>query len=269
MKGLPDVHFGKVEEPPVAWRIVGIVDGEDDDGQLDTTPEDVIRMLGFDPLELSKEVTEGGPGSGFYGHAGRPGEVGGSAKGVTVMGPKEIKKKYNWKDGSADKLWDELKAWGGARGKLASAAEYQITKGMDEGFFVKQGNEVVATALIDAKMLKGSVYVDMLATKRPGFGKRSMAVIAKRAAKLHKGIMLHALPKAVGFYEALGMKKIARKVTGGLTPFKMPYEGCLRLATAMEAKVPIEELEPDDGVFCKRVEKGQTTILKGMPKIIT
>jgi len=50
--------------------------------------EDWIKFLGPDvdsdgypitPLRLSEEVKKGGPGSGFFGHAGRPGEVGGSA----------------------------------------------------------------------------------------------------------------------------------------------------------------------------------------------
>lgn len=40
-------------------------------------------MVNFEDLEIEKQTTQknGGPGSGNFGHAGRPGEVGGSGKG--------------------------------------------------------------------------------------------------------------------------------------------------------------------------------------------
>jgi hypothetical protein len=78
---LPDVHFGKVGEKPIDWRSkpLSIVD-DDDDELLDVTPEDVVGILGFDPKEFEK-VEKGGEGSGNWGHAGRPGDVGGSGPG--------------------------------------------------------------------------------------------------------------------------------------------------------------------------------------------
>ncbi len=77
-----EVQFGDVEELP-DWRKVNIMDDEDpDDELLEQTPQDVVDVLGFDPLELEEGVEEkGGPGSGHFGHAGRPGEVGGSGDG--------------------------------------------------------------------------------------------------------------------------------------------------------------------------------------------
>lgn len=51
MTGIPNVHFGKVDEPPPNWRDIEIDDDEDDDEELVNTPEDVIEMLGFDPKE--------------------------------------------------------------------------------------------------------------------------------------------------------------------------------------------------------------------------
>lgn len=48
-----DVYFGKVEwDPSRDWR-KELADREepDDDEELDETPEDVVGMLGFDPLE--------------------------------------------------------------------------------------------------------------------------------------------------------------------------------------------------------------------------
>ena len=87
---MPDIHYGKVKEEPVDWRVLSDVDDPDDE-ELQSTPEDVIGILGFDPLE--EEVEKGGPGSGHFGHEGRPGEVGGSAPtyhGTTEMSAKKI-----------------------------------------------------------------------------------------------------------------------------------------------------------------------------------
>lgn len=36
----------------VDWRNIDIGDSEDDDEELDETPEDVIEGLGFDPKEI-------------------------------------------------------------------------------------------------------------------------------------------------------------------------------------------------------------------------
>lgn len=48
-----DVHFGKVTDKTPDWRRE-LKDEEyaDDDEQLAETPEEVVKMLGFDPLEL-------------------------------------------------------------------------------------------------------------------------------------------------------------------------------------------------------------------------
>jgi len=48
-----DVHFGAFE--PVDWRKVEPPPDPDDE-ELDETPEDVVRMLGFDPKELDDEL---------------------------------------------------------------------------------------------------------------------------------------------------------------------------------------------------------------------
>lgn len=49
---LPDVFFGSPEAKPINWRSERYDDPEpDDDAELPETPEDVIAMLGFDPLE--------------------------------------------------------------------------------------------------------------------------------------------------------------------------------------------------------------------------
>lgn len=53
-----DVHFGEVDAPLPDWRKdKRLVDEEDpDDELLDETPEDVIAILGFDPLEWEGEA---------------------------------------------------------------------------------------------------------------------------------------------------------------------------------------------------------------------
>ena len=76
----PEVYFGTAKE----LRLPELPDDPEpdpDDELLEVTPEDVVDMLGFDPLELLEESEKGGAGSGNRGHAGRPGQVGGSAPG--------------------------------------------------------------------------------------------------------------------------------------------------------------------------------------------
>jgi len=48
-ESLPKIFFGDVDGDEVDWTYVDI--GNDDDEELAQTPQDVIDMLGFDPLE--------------------------------------------------------------------------------------------------------------------------------------------------------------------------------------------------------------------------
>ena len=102
----PQVHFGRVDTTPVDWR-QSRPDADDldaDDDVLEKTPEYIVRMLGFDPREWldgdGNDVVHkiGTADSGHWGHAGRPGEVGGSLPGAGESG--ETK--------AADKLCKEL-----------------------------------------------------------------------------------------------------------------------------------------------------------------
>jgi hypothetical protein len=82
----PNVYFGKVEKLDLPDPLPDLEDDPDDE-ELTETPEDVIKILGFDPLEMDEEDEEeeetekGGPGSGNFGHRGRPGSAGGSSAG--------------------------------------------------------------------------------------------------------------------------------------------------------------------------------------------
>ena len=50
---IPDVHFGSPEDGSVEWR-EGVFDDEtpDDDEELPRTPDEVVKLLGFDPLDI-------------------------------------------------------------------------------------------------------------------------------------------------------------------------------------------------------------------------
>ena len=76
----PEVYFGTAKELHLP-ELPDDPEPDPDDELLEVTPEDVVDMLGFDPLELLEESEKGGAGSGNRGHAGRPGQVGGSAPG--------------------------------------------------------------------------------------------------------------------------------------------------------------------------------------------
>ena len=52
---LPEVHFGNEPAADIDWRKVKDDESPDDDEQLKETPQDVIDLLGFDPLEMDKE----------------------------------------------------------------------------------------------------------------------------------------------------------------------------------------------------------------------
>jgi hypothetical protein len=50
---LPQAHFGKVGNKPVNWRkSKDTVDVDDE--ELAKTPDDVLKMLGFDPKEIKQ-----------------------------------------------------------------------------------------------------------------------------------------------------------------------------------------------------------------------
>ena len=49
---LPDVHYGQADRKPLDWRKhQHWLDLLDDDSELAKTPDHVVGILGFDPLE--------------------------------------------------------------------------------------------------------------------------------------------------------------------------------------------------------------------------
>jgi hypothetical protein len=79
--------------------------------------------------EVTEETLKGGPGSGHYGHAGRPGEIGGSAEGGVEVGRRGT--------GDSDK---QFKFSGSAKlSRAKGAAEVHITSGKVKGKFEVRG----------------------------------------------------------------------------------------------------------------------------------
>lgn len=50
-----DIHFGAVDAALPDWRKAKLKDTEDNDEVLRPTPQDVIDILGFDPLEFEED----------------------------------------------------------------------------------------------------------------------------------------------------------------------------------------------------------------------
>lgn len=53
MAELPDVRFGTADAEPLDWRKFEDP-GADDDEELATTPPSVVKLLGFDPLDITE-----------------------------------------------------------------------------------------------------------------------------------------------------------------------------------------------------------------------
>lgn len=113
-----------------------------------------------------------------------------------------------------DQMWNDASRWGGARAEVATTA-----LDVAEGFrtvALRDGKELVGVASMgavdegpgfDLLGMKGYEEIGALATKRPGYGRKMMAEIAKGALSRGHGILLHAAPGAVGFYRKLGMAR--------------------------------------------------------------
>lgn len=50
-----DAYFGTIEEDNIDWRKELVYEQDPDDELLPETPQDVVDLLGFDPLEFEDE----------------------------------------------------------------------------------------------------------------------------------------------------------------------------------------------------------------------
>jgi hypothetical protein len=203
---------------------------------------------------------KGGPGSGHHGHAGRPGQRGGSlpagagdAGAGTETGP--TFSILDAGDEPTDDQYDQILAWEGARGNVAELA---LTE-HDEGYplvLEADGTEYVGIASVRfhggvpsvSLAMRGDrgpyLEVSMLATKRRGYGRQMMDRIAAMAAEQGHGVYLAAAQQAIGFYEAIGMQQAAP----GTNIFYWTLAD-IRERTGGKAMDDLSELEPEDGVF--------------------
>lgn len=53
MRIIPQAHFGKVGKAAVDWRKAQ-QEADVDDEELAKTPDDVLKLLGFDPKEIKE-----------------------------------------------------------------------------------------------------------------------------------------------------------------------------------------------------------------------
>lgn len=154
--------------------------------------------------------TKGGPGSGNWGHSGRPGLVGGSNPGggkgvvprttnttittVSYIGGTENAKLHR------DALEDGIfYGWEGIRKDAALGAVSYMNK---PGYIVK--------VLRDSGTVKGIIsidkegYMDYMATKEPGYGRKTITMAAEHAVGAGTDLAWHSLIAAVPFYNHIG-----------------------------------------------------------------
>ena len=141
---------------------------------------------------------------------------------------------------------DQAKKWGGKRSELAHAALLNMYGGSD-GLILREGEDVVAVAAFDPNDDKRYVLLGQLATKQKGYGRQVMRSIARKAAKLGKGIFLYADPEAVGFYKKLGMTAWKEPEALPLVPFSFGPKATKTFAFVTKAE---DDDEPESGVFC-------------------
>jgi len=82
--------------------MIGIIKAEEDSWELEP-----IQSLVIEKQQTSAITLKGGSGSGNFGHAGRPGEVGGSATGVA---PKSVTSRSDW-TGMQQDAADRIQEW--------------------------------------------------------------------------------------------------------------------------------------------------------------
>lgn len=48
----PEPHYGTATSKDPNWRESDVVESDDDDNVLDVTPDDITKLLGFDPKDV-------------------------------------------------------------------------------------------------------------------------------------------------------------------------------------------------------------------------
>jgi hypothetical protein len=195
-------------------------------------------------------VSKGGPGSGNFGHVGRPGMIGGSGEGggsaaerpstsssVGVIN-KLTEKQYKKLNQDIEKNWSESES---ARSMMAWNALVEMKdKGM-AGVVLKDNIGIKGIASLRDDDI--GIYVSSLATREKGVGEKMIKEICKVAVKENKGIYLLSATSAVGFYKEIGMTKKSGNW------FSFSWGQAKRYLGANVKKKSIEDYEPENGVF--------------------
>lgn len=172
----------------------------------DTGKGIIFHVSANEPKAATKQFhlgLKGSATSGNYGHAGRPGKLGGSvpkaavATGVstTVVNPTQV-------EGYIQdvKQWDDK--W--RRGVALAALDMAD---IHSAIAVKDGDELVAVAKFNTQAHGEYTYLADLATKRPGYGRQTMLQLAQIAASNDLGLYWDSALDAIQFYQHLGFKK--------------------------------------------------------------
>jgi len=228
-----------VEDDDLLWRVMGLGGDADfepiDKVQADSYVKDIKKRMTGTAVEEPEQ--KGGPGSGYYGHAGRFGLVGGSAPpGETqvrlVQAPAMpieqnwiINKKYNEDERKliGGLLYDEIMdGWPKAPPtnpfywtpeELRKDRAINIGTGAAEAFLGyystsdllvrRERGELVGIAAISEDNYTDSLNLDWLATREKGNGTIMMIEIAREALRRHRKLQGFATPSAVNFYMGL------------------------------------------------------------------
>ena len=159
----------------------------------------------FDEAGNTQENLKGGAGSGNFGHAGRPGEVGGSSSETS----------HHTEGKGTSKILSDVKGWDDPE-RRAIALGTMTSRSKNDISVLKVDGEVVGVVgfrpdrlvFEQAGVPKGKyTYIDGIATKRAGYGRQTMQIAIDRAKEKNEGLLLHANEAPVDFYKHIGMNQ--------------------------------------------------------------
>lgn len=204
------------------WRSFGSenVDVVDELNQFD--PEDLWTEKSF-LQKVAGLIKRGGQGSGFHGHVGREGELGGSApEGTPTPGGYTSNKPGIEAYGSGvftpmlkDIIygWKDAKGWGAAQAIFKNVTRAQANKDDSyHGLAIGQDGVLKAIGALDydaplPEGLEGDyLKVDGLYTNDPAFSEELMVQMAIEAAKHNQGLWMTLGPDANAFAMQMGME---------------------------------------------------------------
>ena len=128
---------------------------------------------------------------------------------------------------------------------IASNAITEIRDGSSGIILKDHVGESVGVSSFSISKKDSTLFVDYLATREKGYGRKTMQEIAKVATKNECGIELLALQTAVGFYKKIGMH------SDGNMKQLFRFSPSETKAFAESGKIgKQDDNEPDDGCFC-------------------